>query len=109
MTRQPKSAEAWQKELTAEERRKKRIEKAMKNPPKISIEDLRDETMAIVRKSGLTYDEIHAKFGASGTTLTKWNYKETLRPQLNTIRGTLRACGFDLVIAPQKVVPIRLR
>lgn len=99
MAKTVKSAEEWVKDLTAEERRQKRIEKAKENPPKVSIEDLRDETMAIVRESGLTYGEIQARFGASGGTLTKWAHKETLRPQLNTIRGTLRACGYDLVIA----------
>lgn len=99
-----KTAEQWAKEMTAEERRQKRIEKARENPPKVSIEDLRDETMSIVRNSGLSYEEIHARFGASGSTLTKWSHRETLRPQLNTIRGTLRACGYDLVIAERNSV-----
>ena len=102
MVKRIKTAGEWINDLTAEERRQKRIEKARANAPAISIEDLRDETMSIVRNSGLSYDEIHARFGASGSTLSKWQYREVLRPQLNTIRGTLQACGYDLVIAAKR-------
>lgn len=94
-----KTAAEHHKAITLAQRREQRRKRAEKNKPKISIEDLRDETMSIVRNSGKTYEEIHAKWGASPSTLTKWQYREVLRPQLNLIRGTLLACGYDLVIA----------
>lgn len=75
---------------------------AKKTAPLTDIQDLRDETVGIMRASGLTQKQIHERGGPTPATQTKWNYEETKRPWINTIRGALQACGYELAIVPAK-------
>ncbi len=68
----------------------------------ISIEDLMENTISILRNSRLSYVEIRARGGPSAGTLTKWVARETKRPQLNTIRAALDACDMDILFVPKK-------
>jgi len=67
----------------------------------VSIEDLRDDTISIIRNSHKTADEIRAAGGPCPSTLANWLERKTLRPQLNTIRAALLACDHDFYIAPK--------
>ncbi len=71
------------------------------------VEDLRDDTMAIVLNGIATtnkhavrkrFEEVELAHGATVATLYKWLYKSVAAPKLTTIRATLRACGHDLGI-----------
>jgi hypothetical protein len=67
----------------------------------VSIEDLRDDTISIIRNSHKTFDQIRADGGPCASTLTKWLERQTQRPQLNTIRAALLACDHDFYILPK--------
>lgn len=70
--------------------------------PNFSIEDIRDDTISVIRNSDLTFEEIRAKGGPTPATLTKWLERTTQRPQLNTIASALDACGFQFVVQRKK-------
>lgn len=75
--------------------------KTAREPAKfMAVDDLRDDCMSIVKNSGLSYAQITARGGPSAATLGKWNHRETKKPQLNTIRGALAACGMKIVFLP---------
>lgn len=71
-----------------------------KPPELVDIQDIRDTVVGIMKASGLTQKQIHERGGPTPGTQSKWNYEETKRPWLNTMRGALQACGYDFVIAP---------
>jgi hypothetical protein len=73
------------------------------NLGEMTLEDIRDEVMALVRASGYTYEQVHARGGASVPTLVKWSSKETKNPHLLSIRKTLRAIGHEVMIIPRKL------
>jgi hypothetical protein len=72
--------------------------KEHQGPVTVSIEDIRDDTISVVRNTHMTFEEIRAAGGPHPTTLSKWLERVTLRPQLNTIRAALKACGGDLKV-----------
>jgi hypothetical protein len=43
--------------------------------------------------SGLSFEEIHAKGGATPSTLYGWFYKDVKRPQFTTVAATMLAMG----------------
>lgn len=56
-------------------------------------EDLRDDVMSVIRNSGLSYEDIHARFGPHPSTLKKWDEKEIHKPQVGKMQSALRACS----------------
>ena len=68
----------------------------------ISIADLMEDTISVIRNSKLTFEQIRAKGGPCPATLVKWLSRETTRPQLNTLRAALVACGADFYITVRK-------
>lgn len=62
------------------------------------LEALRDDCIALFINSGLTQQEIHARGGPTPATISKWLYKETMFPRMNTIISFAAALGGDLVI-----------
>lgn len=67
-----------------------------------SIEDLRDDVMAIIRDSKVDWDDIHANFGPTRRTLSRWDQKIVKFPQLGKMRTALRAVGKDFYIGEYK-------
>lgn len=69
-------------------------------PPEPELEDLRDDCIAIVINSKLTFKKVHEQGGPTPQTTSKWLYRETRFPRLSTIRSMLNACDHDLTITP---------
>ena len=67
--------------------------------PRADLEDLRDDTIAVVLNSGLTFQQIEDQGGPTRNTISKWLYKETKFPRLDTARSILQICGFDFAVA----------
>lgn len=68
----------------------------------VSIEDLRDDTISVVRNSHKTAEQIRADGGPHPQTLAKWLEGDTKRPQLNTIRAALLACDHDFQVVRRR-------
>ena len=68
--------------------------------PDSQLEDLRDDCIAVVLNSKLSFQEVTARGGPTTQTISKWLYRETKFPRLGTVRSILRACDYDLTIAP---------
>ena len=68
--------------------------------PRADLEDLRDDCIALFLNSGLRQWEIADAGGPTPATISKWLYKETRFPRLDTIRAFVRAMGYDLGIQP---------
>jgi ribosome-binding protein aMBF1 (putative translation factor) len=64
--------------------------------------DLRDDVVSVIRNSGLSYEDIHAKCGPHPSTLVKWETKQVDAPRLGKMRAVLRICGADLGIVYRK-------
>lgn len=60
--------------------------------------DLRDDVMSMIKNSGMSFAEIHARCGPHPSTLENWAKKEISRPQLGKMRAALRVIGYDLGI-----------
>lgn len=73
----------------------------MKREPLTSLEDLRDDCIAVVINSGQSFKRVHEKGGPTAQTTSRWLYKETMFPQLATVRAMLNACDHDITIAPK--------
>lgn len=71
-----------------------------KREPDEALEDLRDDCIAIVINSNLTFKQVHEQGGPTPGTVSKWLYRETKFPRLTTVRAVLNACGHDLTITP---------
>lgn len=69
--------------------------------PIAELEDIRDDCVAVVMNSGMSFKRIHERGGPTAQTTSKWLYKETRFPQFATIRAMLNACDHDLTIAPK--------
>jgi hypothetical protein len=70
--------------------------------PRADLEDLRDDTIALFLNSGLSFQQVHANGGPTGPTVSKWLYKETRFPRLDTMRALVKAVGGDIVIVGAK-------
>lgn len=68
--------------------------------PRTDLEDLRDDTVAVVLNSKHTFKDIQELGGPTKQTLSKWLYKETKFPRLDTVRSILKICGYDLAVMP---------
>lgn len=75
--------------------------KATKREPLTSLEDLRDDCIAVVINSGQSFKRVHERGGPTPQTTSKWLYRETQFPQLATVRAMLKACDHELTIAPK--------
>lgn len=69
-----------------------------KREPIEALEDLRDDCIAIVINSKMTFKQVHERGGPTPKTVSKWLYRETKFPRLATIRAILNACDHDLTI-----------
>jgi hypothetical protein len=69
-----------------------------------TIQDLREDTASVLRNSHLSFQDIRARGGPCPSTLNRLITNQTKRPHVQTLRGTLQACGFDLYVAPRKPV-----
>lgn len=72
----------------------------MKREPLTSLEDIRDDCVAVVINSGQSFKRVHENGGPTPQTTSKWLHRETMFPQLATVRAMLNACGHELTIAP---------
>lgn len=70
--------------------------------PITSLEDIRDDCVALFQQSKLTREEVHRRGGPTSATIGKWLYKETHFPRLDSIRGLLQALGHDLAIVKRE-------
>lgn len=70
----------------------------------VDLEDLRDDTIAVVLNSGYSFERVHREGGPTAQTLRKWLYRETRYPRLDSVRSTLQACGYDFFVLPQTVM-----
>ena len=68
--------------------------------PRSDLEDLRDDTIAVVLNSKMTFKEVEDAGGPTRATLSKWLYRETKFPRLDTVRSALQACGHDFAVVP---------
>lgn len=75
--------------------------KSTKREPLTSLEDLRDDCIAVVINSGQSFKRVHERGGPTPQTTSKWLYRETQFPQLATVRAMLKACDHELTIAPK--------
>lgn len=66
--------------------------------PRVDLEDMRDDCIALFLNSGMRQVDITASGGPTPQTISKWLYKETTFPRLDTIRSFLRAMNYDLGI-----------
>lgn len=71
-----------------------------KREPLTSLEDLRDDCIAVVINSGQSFKRVHEQGGPTPQTTSKWLYRQTQFPQLATVRAMLNACGHEITIAP---------
>jgi hypothetical protein len=76
--------------------------------PRADLEDLRDDSIALFIDSGLTQAQVHANGGPTPGTISKWLYKETRFPRLDTMRALIRAVGGEMIIVSDAVAS-RLR
>lgn len=74
-----------------------------KREPRADLEDLRDDSVAVFLNSGYTQQDVHARGGPTPATISRWLYKETMFPQLATVRSLLLACGYDFRVLPVQV------
>jgi hypothetical protein len=72
----------------------------LKREPLAKLEDLRDDCIALFINSGLTQEQVHAGGGPTPKTISRWLYKETMFPRLDTIRAFLLALECDLIAVP---------
>jgi hypothetical protein len=70
----------------------------LQREPLAKLEDLRDDCIALFLDSGLTQKEIHNRGGPTPATISKWLYKETKFPRLDTIRAFLQVLGAEMVV-----------
>jgi hypothetical protein len=68
--------------------------------PRADLEDMRDDCIALFLNSGMTMKQVEGQGGPTVGTISKWLYKETRFPRMDTIRAFLRAVGADIVIVP---------
>lgn len=69
--------------------------------PIADLEDIRDDCVAVFLNSGLTQEQVHSNGGPTPGTISKWLYKETRFPRLDTVRAFYRAMNHDLIPVPR--------
>jgi hypothetical protein len=72
----------------------------LQREPLADLEDIRDDCIAIFLNSGLTQKQVHEAGGPTPQTISKWLYKETHFPRLDTVRAFYRAVTYDLIPVP---------
>lgn len=75
----------------------------LKREPRVDLEDLRDDCVALALDSGLNFTQIHENGGPTPQTTSKWLYGETHFPQLETMRMLCKAVGGDIRVVGSKV------
>jgi hypothetical protein len=81
---------------------------AFKREPITELEDLRDDCIAVFLNSGLTMKAIHEKGGPTPHTTSKWLYRETRFPRMDSVRSMLQACDYELTIKPLAEVEVEM-
>lgn len=66
--------------------------------PIAELEDMRDDCVALYLNSGLSFEAVHANGGPTGPTVSRWLYKTTRFPRMDTMRALCRAVGGDIVV-----------
>lgn len=84
------------KQRDQEKINKERISKGLR--PILSTEDIRDNTISILKNSGVSDELVHARNGPTPLTLARWRAKKVLSPRMSSIRSALRAVGKDIGI-----------
>jgi hypothetical protein len=64
--------------------------------------DLRDDVMSIIKNSGMSFQEIHARCGPHPHTLENWARKDISKPQIGKMRAALRVVGYDFGIIERR-------
>ena len=52
-------------------------------------------------RAGLTQAELGARLGKAQSVIARWE-RDDVSPSLETLRGAVRACGFDLAFSMSK-------
>jgi hypothetical protein len=73
-------------------------EEKTERKPLVDLEDIRDDSIAVMINSGQTLKRVHERGGPTPGTISKWLYRETRFPQLATVRALLNACDHDLAV-----------
>jgi hypothetical protein len=81
---------------------RKNRKQPLKREPITDLEDLRDDCIALYRNSGLSFSQVHANGGPTPQTVSKWLYKETHFPRLDTMRALTKAVGGEMIIVGSK-------
>lgn len=76
----------------------KKLDEPGARKPLVDLEDLRDDSIAVMINSGQTLKRVHERGGPTPQTISKWLYRETRFPQLATVRALLNACDHDLTV-----------
>lgn len=63
-----------------------------------SYHDLRDDVVSIIKNSGESFEDIHARCGPHPSTLQNWADKRVSAPRMGKVRSVLRILGYDLAI-----------
>jgi hypothetical protein len=91
-----RTAEEWQSILTNHIKDRKRF---LDQQARVEFyEDLRDDVLSLIKNSGLSDEEIHARCGPHPHTLASWRAGNVRRPQMGKMRSTLRILGHDFGI-----------
>jgi hypothetical protein len=75
----------------------------LKREPLTDLEDLRDDMVALALDSKLSFQQIHAAGGPTPGTISKWLYRETHFPRLDTMRALCKAVGGNICVVGDKV------
>jgi ribosome-binding protein aMBF1 (putative translation factor) len=81
---------------TTEQREFRKAQEVMEQ-----YQDLRDDVMSMVKNSGMSYEDIHARCGPHPATLENWAQKNVQQPRLGKMRAVLRIIGYDFAIVPR--------
>lgn len=76
----------------------KKLDEPGARKPLVDLEDLRDDSIAVMINSGQSLKRVHERGGPTPQTISKWLYRETRFPQLATVRALLNACDHDLTV-----------
>jgi hypothetical protein len=63
---------------------------------------MRDDCVALFINSGMTQRDVHAAGGPTPATISKWLYKETKFPRLDTMRALVRAVGGEILVVSRE-------
>jgi hypothetical protein len=63
-----------------------------------AYQDIRDDVASIIKNSGMSFEDIHARCGPHPKTLENWAEKKVSKPQMGKLRSVLRILGYDFAI-----------